>query len=454
MKKLLLFTILLYTVTTKAQCWESVSNGETHVMAIKPNGTLWGWGHENLNGNGGNYTNQPVQIGIATDWKSVHAGLQHSLGIKDSGTLWAWGSNNAGNLGTGSTAMISTIPIQVGTATWKTVSAGGRHSLGIRINGTLWGWGWNEYATVGDGTTINRNVPVLINNSTNWKMVSCSSTKSMAVKEDGTLWGWGLNAPFLGITSETGGQTLILIPTQIGTDTDWKSVAVGSGHFLGLKNNNTLWSWGGGSAGQLGNGSTNNTFLPTQVGSDTDWAFIQADAKSSFAIKTNGTLWAWGENLWGQMGNGNQTDLLVPTQIGTASDWSMVSTSYNATVALKTDGSLFTWGSSSFGQLGTGIGGPPTIQFTPLLINACNLGTENFNQKKVHLYPNPVQNRLFINTEETQQYQIYSILGVKISEGTLSVGSGIECSGLTSGVYFISLTNGLSQSSTLKFVKQ
>ena len=454
MKKLLLFTILLYTVTTKAQCWESVSNGETHVMAIKPNGTLWGWGHENLNGNGGNYTNQPVQIGIATDWKSVHAGLQHSLGIKDSGTLWAWGSNNAGNLGTGSTAMISTIPIQVGTATWKTVSAGGRHSLGIRINGTLWGWGWNEYATVGDGTTINRNVPVLINNSTNWKMVSCSSTKSMAVKEDGTLWGWGLNAPFLGITSETGGQTLILIPTQIGTDTDWKSVAVGSGHFLGLKNNNTLWSWGGGSAGQLGNGSTNNTFLPTQVGSDTDWAFIQADAKSSFAIKTNGTLWAWGENLWGQMGNGNQTDLLVPTQIGTATDWSMVSTSYNATVALKTDGSLFTWGSSSFGQLGNGIGGPPTIQFTPLLINACNLGTENFNQKKVHLYPNPVQNRLFINTEETQQYQIYSILGVKISEGTLSVGSGIECSGLTSGVYLINLTNGLGQSSTLKFVKQ
>ena len=454
MKKLLLNSLLLASLITNAQCWESVSNGETHVMGIKPNGTLWGWGRENLNGNGGDFANEPQQIGTASDWKSVHAGIDHSLGIKDSGILWAWGSNLDGNLGTGSTSMISTVPVQVGTNTWKIVSAGGRHSLGIRINGTLWGWGWNEYATVGDGTTINRNIPVLINSSTSWKMVSCSSTKSMAVKEDGTLWGWGSNAPFLGITSETGGQALILIPTQIGTDTDWKSVAVGSGHYLGLKNNNTLWAWGGGDKGQLGNGTNNNTFLPTQVGTDTNWAFIEADAKSSFAIKTNGTLWAWGENLWGQMGNGNQTDLLVPTQVGTASDWSMVSTSYNATVALKTDGSLFTWGSSSFGQLGNGIGGPPTIQFTPLLINACNLGTETFNQKKVHLYPNPVQNRLFINTEETQQYQIYSILGSKISEGTLTVGSGIDCSGLTSGVYFISLTNGLSQSSTLKFVKQ
>ena len=454
MKKLLLFTILLYTVTTKAQCWESVSNGETHVMAIKPNGTLWGWGHENLNGNGGNYTNQPVQIGIATDWKSVHAGLQHSLGIKDSGILWAWGSNDAGNLGTGSTAMISTVPVQVGTATWKTVSAGGRHSLGIRTNGTLWGWGWNQNATVGDGTTINRTVPILINNSTNWKMVSCNLWRSMAVKEDGTLWGWGSNSVPLGITSETGGQALILIPTQIGTDTDWKTIKVGAGHFLGLKNNNTLWAWGGGEKGQLGNGSTNATFLPTQVGTDTDWAFIEADAKSSFAIKTNGTLWAWGENLWGQMGNGNQTDLLVPTQIGTGTDWSMVSTSYFATVALKTDGSLFTWGSSSFGQLGTGIGGPPTIQFTPLLINACNLGAEDFNQKKLLLYPNPVQNRLFIDSEATQQYQIYSILGAKISEGTIAVGSAIDCSGLTSGVYLISLIDEMGNVSTVKFVKE
>ena len=456
MKKLLLNSLLLASLITNAQCWESISNGETHVMGIKPNGTLWGWGRGDvgLNGNGGISANEPQQIGTSTDWKSVHSGLQHSLGIKDSGILWAWGSNNYGNLGTGSTAMISTVPVQVGTATWKTVSAGGSHSLGIRTNGTLWGWGWNQNATVGDGTTVNRNVPVLINNSTNWKMVSCSSSKSMAVKEDGTLWGWGLNAPFLGITSETGGQALILIPTQIGTDTDWKSVAVGNGHYLGLKNNNTLWIWGGGDSGALGNGSTTSIFLPTQVGTDTDWAFIEADIKNSFAIKSDGTLWAWGSNMFGTLGNGTQTNLLVPTQIGTSADWASLSPSINATVALKTDGSLFTWGSSSFGQLGNGIGGPPTIQFTPLLINACNLGTENFNQKKVHLYPNPVQNRLFIDIQEIQHYQIYSILGVKISEGTLSVGSGIDCSGLTSGVYLLSLTDGLGNVSTSKFVKQ
>jgi alpha-tubulin suppressor-like RCC1 family protein len=44
-KYILLYTILLYTISTNAQCWESIANGiEQHVMAIQTNGTLWGWG--------------------------------------------------------------------------------------------------------------------------------------------------------------------------------------------------------------------------------------------------------------------------------------------------------------------------------------------------------------------------------------------------------------------------
>ena len=206
---------------------------------------------------------------------------------------------------------------------------------------------------------------------------------------------------------------------------------------------------GGESAGQLGNGSTNNTFLPTQVGSDTDWAFIQADAKSSFAIKTNGTLWAWGENLWGQMGNGNQTDLLVPTQIGTASDWSMVSTSYNATVALKTDGSLFTWGSSSFGQLGTGIGGPPTIQFTPLFVDACNLSTPGFVKAgSLLLYPNPASDKVNIRFETPQgesQVEIYDLTGRLISNFINKDNQGVyelDLAPTATGVYVVGLRQG------------
>ncbi len=119
MKKFILYTVLLYNVTTNAQCWESIANGiEQHVMAIQTNGTLWGWG----NGEGGKLGNTtgwssstPEQIGTATDWKSVSAGISHSFGVKDNGTLWGWGINTSGCLGTGSSTLFNLAPVQVGT---------------------------------------------------------------------------------------------------------------------------------------------------------------------------------------------------------------------------------------------------------------------------------------------------------------------------------------------------
>jgi cell wall-associated NlpC family hydrolase len=84
----------------------------------------------------------------------------------------------------------------------------------------------------------------------------------------------------------------------------------------------------------------------------------------------------------------------------------------------------------------------------------CSLGVPENKSQGIKLYPNPVKNQLFINSEENQQYQIYSILGTKISEGTLAVGNGIDCSGFTSGVYLVNLVNSSGQTSTQKFVKE
>ena len=84
----------------------------------------------------------------------------------------------------------------------------------------------------------------------------------------------------------------------------------------------------------------------------------------------------------------------------------------------------------------------------------CDLGIQENDIQKIKAYPNPVQTRLFIDSQETQEYQIYSVLGTKISEGILTVGNSIDCSGLSNGVYFLSLTDGLGNVSTVKFVKQ
>jgi alpha-tubulin suppressor-like RCC1 family protein len=71
-------------------------------MAIKTNGTLWGWGG-NLNSGLGDGTDlkrvSPVQIGSATDWQSVAVGGYFGIGLKADGAFWGWGDNSSGQLG-------------------------------------------------------------------------------------------------------------------------------------------------------------------------------------------------------------------------------------------------------------------------------------------------------------------------------------------------------------------
>ena len=126
-------------------------------------------------------------------------------------------------------------------------------------------------------------------------------------------------------------------------------------------------------------------------------------------------------------------------------------------MATKTDGTVWYWSRNYYGEFGNGqdyvSGYFTTPQLSP---NVCvnSLSSPTFeNKNKVTLFPNPVQNHLFVNNEKTQEYEIYSILGTKISNGTLAVGSSIDCSGLSSGVYLLNLTDSYGNKKTLKFIK-
>jgi alpha-tubulin suppressor-like RCC1 family protein len=82
--------------------------------------------------------------------------------------------------------------------------------------------------------------------------------------------------------------SIVSVPKQIGSDTDWKTISGGGGlgfagstgdHYLALKQNNELFSWGVNTGGALGNNSTVNSNVPkticniinsTKFGSDED----------------------------------------------------------------------------------------------------------------------------------------------------------------------------------------
>lgn len=116
-------------------------------MAIKNDGTLWGFGS-----NEDNQLGEPApapegqiirRIGTGTDWMDIAAGDAHSIGLKTDGTMWAWGDGGYSALGVGNGADFQT-PVQVGTANdWVQVKTHGSHNMALKSSGQLFSWGEN-----------------------------------------------------------------------------------------------------------------------------------------------------------------------------------------------------------------------------------------------------------------------------------------------------------------------
>lgn len=224
-------------------------------------------------------------------------------------------------------------------------------SAGLRANGTIWTWGRNTQGQLGDGTTTTRHSPVQVGSDSNWTTLACGSNHTMAIKTDGTLWAWGYN--FSNQLGDGTGTTRTS-PVQIGTGSVWTSVSCGLYHTAAVKSDGTLWTWGWNGYGQLGDGSNTQRNSPVQVGTDTNWSKVSCGGNHTLAIKSTGALWSWGYNTYGQLGTGYSSSRNTPLQVGTGSDWAAVAGGQVHTLAVKTNGTLWSWGTNDNGQLGNG----------------------------------------------------------------------------------------------------
>ena len=118
--------------------WCQVSAGRCHSLGVRCNGSAWAWGHGATGRLGDNTVtdkSSPVSIvGGFTDWCQVSASHQcYSLAVRQNGTAWGWGHNGYGQLGDGTTVSKSS-PVSVvgGFTDWSCVSAGRNHALAIR----------------------------------------------------------------------------------------------------------------------------------------------------------------------------------------------------------------------------------------------------------------------------------------------------------------------------------
>jgi alpha-tubulin suppressor-like RCC1 family protein len=225
------------------------------------------------------------------------------------------------------------------------------------VGDTLWTWGSGPSGQLGNAAITNISTPVTtFAGGTNWKQVSGASNCTAAIKTDGTLWTWGI-----GTSGQLGnGVTTGTISTPVTTfagGNNWKQVSVGGNHTAAIKTDGTLWTWGGGTNGQLGNAAITSRSTPvTTFAGGTNWKQVSSGYQYTVAIKTDGTLWTWGRGNTGQLGNAVTTNVSTPvTTFAGGTNWKQVSSGYFHTAAIKTDGTLWTWGLGSYGRLGNAV---------------------------------------------------------------------------------------------------
>lgn len=271
--------------------------------------------------------------------------------------LYLWGDNSCGQLGTGTTTS-SLTPVSILRSTpeaWSEVGAGNYFSAGIKQNGTLWTWGSGANGRLGSGNTSCRSSPgTTAGGGTTWRTISVGQCTTGAIKTDGTLWTWGTGIyGSLGDGTTTDRSSPV---TTAGGGTNWCQVSMYDPNGAGIKTDGTLWTWGQNTCGQLGDGGPFGRSSPgTVAGGGNNWCRVAVASNYMVALKTDGTLWTWGRNGYGQLGDGTTTNRSSPgTLAGGGTTWCAISGEFYYTGAIKTDGTLWTWGKADLGQIGYG----------------------------------------------------------------------------------------------------
>jgi hypothetical protein len=75
--------------------WAAVSGmASAHYLAIKQDGTLWGWGNNHQHALGSDLPAkvlEPTRLGNDSDWIGCHALLNETIGVKRDGSVWRYG---------------------------------------------------------------------------------------------------------------------------------------------------------------------------------------------------------------------------------------------------------------------------------------------------------------------------------------------------------------------------
>ena len=231
-----------------------VTAGQQHVVALRQDGTVVAWGAN------GSQTNVPAGLRNVV---AVSACGSVSLALRNNGTVAAWGASTLTN----PPAWLSNV---------VSVAAGLEYNLALRSDGTVVAWG-NGFTNPVPGLSNAVSLTAGVNSP-----AGAYSQNNLNILRDGSVVGWtarimeGSNI-FSFITNLPPGLTNI------------SAVRAGAQHYVALRGDGTLFSWGNNASGQ--------TNVPTGL---SNVVAITCGSAFNLALRNDGTVVAWGDNTYNQ----------------------------------------------------------------------------------------------------------------------------------------------------------
>lgn len=293
-------------------------------LAATSTGQAYAWGNGSSGGLGDGSTNSvdtpvPVSLPAGTRTTAVAGERYAGLALTSTGAVYAFGDNSYGALGNGSTTA-STVPVKVAlpSGTKATAIAGmSQTGLALTSTGAVYAWGFGLDGELGNGATSSSDTPVKVAfpAKTVVTAIAAEQSSGLALTSSGAVYAWGY-----GGFGELGNGALSSsdVPVQVSLPSGTSVTALGGASNTGyaLTAGGQVYSWGRNPFGQLGNGTTTDSDAPglVSIPAGTTIVALGTSQNTALALTSDGQVLTWGYGSDGELGDGTTTEAQLTPQ--------------------------------------------------------------------------------------------------------------------------------------------
>uniref|UniRef100_A0A665XCB2 HECT domain-containing protein n=1 Tax=Echeneis naucrates TaxID=173247 RepID=A0A665XCB2_ECHNA len=331
--------------------------------------------------------------------KEVTCGGEHSIFLLKDGSVYACGSNSCGQLGHDKAGTSPELVGALDTQKITMVSTGRAHSVAVNEQGQVFAWGAGEGGQLGLGTAeVAVRIPRLVKRLCDHHIsqVMCGNQHCIALSRDGQLFTWGQNTSGqLGLGK---GEPSKLFPHPLKSlaGIPLAQITAGGDHSFALSLSGAVFGWGKNRAGQLGLNDKEDRAVPCHIKflRSQKVVYISCGDEHTAALTKDGGLFTFGDGSWGQLGHGSTNNELLPRRVlelmGT--EVSQIACGRHHTLAfVPSSGMVYAFGCNSHGQLGTGTLGDARSPF-PVRTSLLKGHFHRTGEQKICIFTDSLEN--------------------------------------------------------------